>query len=66
MDERITKLIELKALIESGSENWDQILALELYFYGSNMTSCRCKTATVRSKLNQYFQQYKGEIPNEQ
>lgn len=60
--ERLIKLQELKQVLESGSENWPDLLALELYFYGDNISSCRCKTGQIRSRLNQYYELHKGEL----
>lgn len=62
MEERIIKLLELKNIVETNSEDWDKLLSSEMYFFGSNGSSCRCKTATLRSKLNNYYQLYKGEL----
>lgn len=64
MTERIEKLILLKKTVESGSEHWATLQMLESYFFGE-ITSCQCKTATLRSKLNRYYENNKNEIPNE-
>lgn len=53
---RYQMLTELKQSIESGTEDWDTLTKLESYFFGE-VTSCRCKTATLRSKLNRYWEQ---------
>jgi hypothetical protein len=34
---------------------------LESYFFGQ-VSTCRCKTGTLRSKLNNYWEQHKQEL----
>ncbi len=61
MEERIKMLIELKNAVETGTENWDILTRLESYFFGE-VSTCKCKTGTLRSKLNHYYELHKGEI----
>lgn len=56
MEERHQKLLELKNIIESNTQDWTTLLASELYFYGANSSSCQCKTGAVRSRLNQFWE----------
>ncbi len=55
-DEMYWKLIDLRNIIESGSENWPALTALELYFFGQITSTCGCKAGVVRSRLNQYWE----------
>ena len=63
MDERQTKLHELKYLIESGAENMTLAVSLERFFLGTTTSTCNCKFNVVKSSLNSYWERTgKNEI----
>ncbi|MEO6302630.1 MAG: hypothetical protein ABIP51_05620 [Bacteroidia bacterium] len=63
MNDRINKLQELKALLESGQENFTRAVALEQFFLGETISGgCSCKTKNVIARLQQYYNENKNEI----
>ncbi len=58
---RQEKLQQLKDFLESGNENMTLATTLEAYFLGQR-TGCACKFNTVKSALNNYWEQHKTEL----
>lgn len=55
--ERIEKLKLLKYTLEADNDNFNMLQSLEKYFLGSAMSGgCRCKTSTVVSALNRFWE----------
>jgi hypothetical protein len=57
MEDRHIRLLRLKEIIETNSDNFSLILAVEKYFFGGETVTgnCKCKMSTALSKLYQFW-----------
>lgn len=59
MEERITKLYELKTLLAQRQIKFKQLTDLEQYFLGTNGSGgCQCKMSSIKTRLKNYMTNY--------
>lgn len=57
MTDRHIRLLRLKEIIDTDSDNFSLIIAVEKFFFGGESISgnCKCKMNSVRAKLYQFW-----------
>lgn len=60
-NERLERLLKLKELIETQSDNFSAWIAVEKYFFGDTISgNCKCKQHSVKSRLDTFWSQPGG------
>lgn len=56
-NDRLIRLRRLKEIIDTESDNFSLLIAVEKYFFGGETISgnCKCKMNSVRAKLYQFW-----------
>lgn len=57
MTDRHIRLLRLREIIDTDSDNFSLIIAVEKFFFGGESISgnCKCKMNSVRAKLYQFW-----------